>query len=151
VAKKFAHAYEESERLAAELSMFQHENAENAIFERREKVLYGTSIQSCLRGPISLLLVLNFDQLHHPLFYRGPGLKLHGARFFLRFVFILNVLHLHYFSFLDMFVLRILILDETNHFKVVCVCVNKSMSVCVTKCMRVSEYEVWSVSVTRSI
>jgi len=27
VAKKFAHAYEESERLAAELSMFQHENA----------------------------------------------------------------------------------------------------------------------------
>ena len=27
VAKKFAHAYEESERLAAELGMFQRENA----------------------------------------------------------------------------------------------------------------------------
>jgi len=27
VAKKFAHAYEESERLAAELSIYQHENA----------------------------------------------------------------------------------------------------------------------------
>ena len=36
--------------------------------------------------------------------------------FFLRFVFIFNVLHLNYFSFLDMLVLGILILDEKNVF-----------------------------------
>jgi len=106
------------------------------------------SVFYCCTNALALgaLLVCNSSGISRPVFYRGSGLKLHGATFFLRFVFILTVLHLNYFSFLDMFVLRILILDETNHFKVACVCVNKSMSVGETKCMRVSEYEVWSVS-----
>jgi hypothetical protein len=46
VAKKFAHAYEESERLTAELSMFDRENA--MLRDEIDRLLLLLRLRSCL-------------------------------------------------------------------------------------------------------